>query len=143
MEIYSEYGVSFPSSSWMTAVGGSRDIFDPYKHIESQLNHSIAIDEIRVKRRRRDNEPVRAQIPLPGVEEYIDDASTRGLMLGVASSASRDWVIPHLSRIGLLERFHCIKCADDVTDAKPAPDLYESVLLQLGVQASEAIAFED
>ena len=143
MEIYSEYDVSFPASSWMIAVGGSRDLFDPYKHLESHLNHSIRMDEIRAKRRRRDNELVLAQIPLPGVEEYIDDASIRGLMLAVASSASRDWVIPHLSRIGLLSRFHCIKCCDDVSDAKPAPELYEAVLLELGVQASEAVAFED
>ncbi len=143
MEIYSEYGVSFPAASWMTAVGGSRDLFDPYKHLESQLNHSISIDEIRAKRRRRDNELVLAQIPLPGVEEYIDDASARGLMLAVASSASRDWVIPHLSRIGLLCRFQCVKCGDDVNHTKPDPELYEVVLVELGVQASEAIAFED
>ena len=143
MEIYSEYGVSFPTSSWMIAVGGSRDLFDPYKHLECQLNQSIAMDEILAERRRRDNELLRAQYPLPGVEKYIDDASTRGLMLGVASSAIRGWVIPHLSRIGLLPHFHCIKCGDDVRHVKPAPELYQAVLLELGVQASEAIAFED
>jgi|TARA_B100001971_G_scaffold106008_1_gene97499 HAD superfamily hydrolase (TIGR01509 family) len=143
MEIYSEYGVSFPASSWMTAVGGSRDLFDPCKHLESQLNQPIAMDEILAERRRRDNELLRAQHPLPGVEKCIDDASTRGLMLGVASSASRGWVIPHLSRIGLSPHFHCIKCGDDVSHVKPAPELYQAVLLELGVLASEAIAFED
>ncbi len=143
MQIYSEYGVPFPTSSWMNAVGGSRDLFDPYKHLESQLNQPIAKDEILAERRRIDNELVLAQNPLPGVEEYIDDASTRGLMLGVASSASRGWVIPHLSRIGLSPHFHCIKCGDDVSHVKPAPELYQAVLLELGVLASEAIAFED
>ncbi len=143
LEIYSEYGVSFPMSSWKAAVGGSPDIFDPGSHLDSQLDQQIGLVELRAKKRRRVTELVRAQQPLPGVREFIGDASGLGLMLGVASSASRDWVIPHLSRIGLLSRFHSIKCADDVNHAKPAPDLYKAVLRQLGIQASQAIAFED
>jgi beta-phosphoglucomutase-like phosphatase (HAD superfamily) len=43
----------------------------------------------------------------------------------------------------LLGFFDVLVCADDVERTKPAPDLYLSALLRLGVTASEAIAFED
>jgi beta-phosphoglucomutase-like phosphatase (HAD superfamily) len=66
-----------------------------------------------------------------------------GLKLGVASSSTSDWVKGHLARLGILERFDCIRCRDDVPNAKPEPDLYLAVLECLGVRASEAIAIED
>jgi beta-phosphoglucomutase-like phosphatase (HAD superfamily) len=61
----------------------------------------------------------------------------------VASSSTRDWVSGHLDRLGILGRFDCVRCRDDVTNAKPAPDLYIAVLDCLGVSASEALAIED
>jgi beta-phosphoglucomutase-like phosphatase (HAD superfamily) len=45
--------------------------------------------------------------------------------------------------LGILDRFDCVRCRDDVTNAKPEPDLYLAVLECLGVLASEAIAIED
>ena len=44
---------------------------------------------------------------------------------------------------GLLESFDTIKCADDVTHAKPAPDVYLAALQALEVEAEAAVAFED
>ena len=66
-----------------------------------------------------------------------------GLRLGVASSSTNEWVKGHLARLGILESFDCIRCRDDVANAKPEPDLYLAVLECLGVRASEAIAIED
>src|SRR5260370_24098872 len=66
-----------------------------------------------------------------------------GLQLGVASSSTSEWFKGHLSRLGILESFDCIRCRDDVANAKPEPDLYLAVLDRLGVGASEAIAVED
>jgi beta-phosphoglucomutase-like phosphatase (HAD superfamily) len=43
----------------------------------------------------------------------------------------------------MVGRFECLRCRDDVTNAKPAPDLYIAALDCLGVSASEAIAIED
>jgi HAD superfamily hydrolase (TIGR01509 family) len=80
---------------------------------------------------------------LPGVVEHLDAAKESGLKLGVASSSTRAWVTGHLARLGVLERFDCLRCRDDVPHAKPEPDLYLAVLDCLGVPASEAIAIED
>lgn len=86
---------------------------------------------------------VLAQKLLPGVAEHLEEARAIGLKLGVASSSTRDWVGGHLARLGILDRFVCLRCRDDVANAKPEPDLYIAVLECLGVLASEAIAVED
>jgi HAD superfamily hydrolase (TIGR01509 family) len=80
---------------------------------------------------------------LPGVVERIDEAKAMGLKLGVASSSTVDWVRGHLVRLGIFDRFDCVRCRDDVANAKPEPDLYLAVLECLGVDASEALAIED
>ncbi len=65
------------------------------------------------------------------------------LKVGLASSSTSDWVKGHLARLGILESFDCLRCRDQVANAKPAPDLYLAVLECLGVGASEAVAIED
>lgn len=142
-EIYLEYGCTLTLSAWAVCIGGSSDLFDPYEYLESQLGRPVDREAIRAKRRRREAKLIEAQSVLPGVKEYITDATRLGLKLGVASSSSRDWVVGHLSRLELLSYFHCIKCADDVKRTKSDPALYLSALDELGLQANQAIAFED
>src|SRR5204862_5128109 len=84
-----------------------------------------------------------AQQLLPGVIPHLDAARGLGLKLGVASSSSAEWVRGHLARLGILEKFDCLRCRDDVAHAKPEPDLYLAVLDCLGVIAAEAFAIED
>jgi len=84
-----------------------------------------------------------AQQLLPGILQHVDAAKSLGLKLGVASSSTRDWVRGHLDRLGILGRFDCVRCRDDVASAKPAPDLYIAVLDCLGVSPAEALALED
>jgi len=51
-------------------------------------------------------------------------------------------VVGHLERLGL-NQWDCIRCRDDVARAKPDPDLYLAVALELGVAPAEAVAIED
>jgi HAD superfamily hydrolase (TIGR01509 family) len=91
----------------------------------------------------RRTELVLANNLLPGVVEHLDAAKASGFTVGVASSSTREWVSGHLARLGILDRFDCVRCRDDVTNVKPEPDLYLAVLECLGVGASDAIAIED
>nr|MBA2626021.1 HAD-IA family hydrolase [Acidimicrobiia bacterium] len=80
---------------------------------------------------------------LPGVERWLDDAERLGLALGVASSSEADWVIGHLERLGLLDRFAHLSCFDGRLRSKPAPDLYLAACEALGVAPTDALAVED
>lgn len=142
-EIYKEYGGCLPLSAWATCIGTSEDAFDPLDFLEAQRGQPVDREAIRSKREQRVIELVRKQPILPGVENYITDAKRLSLKLGLTSCSSRDWVTGHLSRLGLMEHFDCVRCADDVRYVKPAPELYHAVLDAFGVQAGEAIALED
>ena len=142
-EIYQIYGCELPLEVWATAVGTSADVFDPYAYLEGLLGRQVEREEIFLKRRQRYAELLDAQSTLPGVQAYIADAKRLGLRLGVASSSSRDWVVGHLTQLGLGSYFDCIKCADDVPRVKPDPALYQAVLDTLALPAEHAIALED
>ena len=142
-EIYQSYGCYLPLSSWAMNIGVGADLFDPYADLERQLGRPVDREGIRGLRRQRQAERIEAQPVLQGVHEYIADAKGLGLGVGLASSSSRDWVVGHLTRLGLEQQFDSIKCSDDVQLTKPDPELYLANLDSLGIQAGEAVALED
>jgi HAD superfamily hydrolase (TIGR01509 family) len=144
-EIYQDYGGSLSLSTWLPSIGTglSSRVFDPYEHLEAQLGKQLDREEILIRRRQGYIAIIEAQSLLPGVETIITDAEQRGLQLAVASSASREWVTGHLTRLEFAEHFDPIVCGDEVTRTKPFPDVYQAALTKLGIQPDQAIAFED
>ena len=142
LEVYQAHGEELPFERWIQIVGSTTTGFHPQHHLEERLGRPLP-QEVLDRRIGRRTEMILAQAVLPGVVQHLDAARELGLKLGVASSSTRDWVRGHLARLGILERFDCLRCRDDVEHAKPDPDLYVAVLDCLGVHASEAIAIED
>src|SRR5437899_2020623 len=132
-EVYEAHGVPLPFDQWVKTVGSSNKEFDPQHHLEQQLGHPLAQGELDQRIQRR-VELVLAQPLLPGVADLAGAARDRGLKVGVASSSSRDWVRGHLDRLGILDRFDCLRTRDDVEQVKPEPDLYVAVLDCLAIE---------
>jgi HAD superfamily hydrolase (TIGR01509 family) len=142
-EIYRAHGCELALEAWATGLGTSADAFDPCAHLAAQLGLSIDREALQQQRRQRYLELLKAQSVLPGIREYIAEAKRLGLHLGVASSSSRQWVVGHLSELGLYASFDCIKCRDDVQRVKPDPALYQAVVETFALQPHQAIALED
>jgi HAD superfamily hydrolase (TIGR01509 family) len=142
-EIYQAHGCELALEVWATGLGTSADAFDPCAHLEAQAGCRIDREAIEQRRRQRYRELLGASSVLPGVREYIAEAKRLGLHLGVASSSSRQWVIGHLTELGLSAYFDCVKCRDDVPRVKPDPALYRAVVETFALQPSQAIALED
>ena len=142
-EIYQAHGCELALEVWATGLGTSADAFDPYTHLEGQAGCPIDREAIQQQRRQRYHELLGATSALPGVREYIAEAKRLGLHLGVASSSSREWVVGHLTDLGLYPYFDCIKCRDDVPRVKPDPALYQAVVETFALQPHQAIALED
>jgi HAD superfamily hydrolase (TIGR01509 family) len=142
-EIYQAHGCKLALEIWATGLGTSADAFDPCAHLEAQLGRLIDREVIHQRRRQRYHELLGAKAVLPGVREYIAEAKRLGLYLGVASSSSREWVVGHLTELGLYAYFDCIKCRDDVPHVKPDPALYQAVVETFALQPHQAIALED
>jgi HAD superfamily hydrolase (TIGR01509 family) len=142
LEVYQAHGEELPFERWVQIVGSTTTGFHPQHHLEERLGRALP-KEVLDRRIGRRTELVLAQQLLPGVVSHIDQAKGMGLKVGVASSSTAEWVRGHLARLGILERFDCLRCRDDVAHAKPEPDLYVAVLDCLGVAASDAFAIED
>ena len=142
LEVYQEHGEELPFDRWIQIIGSTTAGFHPQHHLEERLGRPLP-QEVLDRRIGRRTEMILAQDVLPGVRQRVDEARELGLRLGVASSSTQDWVRGHLARLGILEKFDCIRCRDDVAHAKPEPDLYLAVAGCLGVEPAEAIAIED
>ncbi|WP_245993437.1 HAD family hydrolase [Nocardioides immobilis] len=79
----------------------------------------------------------------PGVGAWLQEANQLGLRLAVASSSPRAWIVEHLERVGVLDRFEVLACGDEVDVPKPNPAVYKLCLGRLGLAAHAAIAVED
>lgn len=142
--VYRLYGCELPLEKWALIIGGTgASDFDPHTYLEELGGQSLDRDAVWISRRKHYLDSVSEQPILPGVLDYLDEAERRGLRLGVASSSPENWVRGHLTRLGLLERFHSVKTADDVRKTKPDPELFTAVLDELSIKSDEGIVFED
>jgi HAD superfamily hydrolase (TIGR01509 family) len=142
LELYQEHGEDLPFDRWVQIVGSSNAAFDPRRHLEARLGRSLTPESLDRRMARR-TQLVLEKAVLPGVIELADAALAAGIKLAVASSSGCEWVDGHLRRLGIRERFACLRCRDDVAAVKPSPDLYLAALGCLGVAPEEAVAVED
>jgi HAD superfamily hydrolase (TIGR01509 family) len=143
-EIYREHGHELPHDQWATLVGTIGAPFDPFGHLESLVGRPLDREELTKRKRARSHSLADLEELRPGVEQYFVDAERLGLRTAVVSSSESWWVERHLGRLGHLEGLDAIVAANgDTSRAKPRPDLYLEALDRLGLEAAEAIAFED
>ena len=78
---------------------------------------------------------------LDGVMPVLEwlKANKQGIALGSASKNAR----PILERVGIIHYFDAIVDGNDVTNAKPDPEVFVRAAQLLGKPATEAIVFED
>ncbi len=78
----------------------------------------------------------------PGAIELVDRLRGR-VPLALASNSGREIVDTALATARLAEAFDAIVTADDVSDGKPAPDIYLLACERLGVRPEDSLALED
>jgi len=79
----------------------------------------------------------------PGVKEMIKNLSEQGKSLALVTTSATQLVEPALEITGMKELFPVILAAEDVTNHKPAAEIIEKALLQLGGTKEEAIIIGD
>jgi beta-phosphoglucomutase-like phosphatase (HAD superfamily) len=139
--LYATHGEDLPADEWALGVG-TLGGFDPVADLEARLGRAL-------KRTKGEGwEGVVGSLEdiglRPGVHTYIEEAVARGLALGIVSSNERDWVLEHLSRLGVADVWSVVLTADgDELRAKPSPALYLEALRTVGAAPDEAVAVED
>jgi HAD superfamily hydrolase (TIGR01509 family) len=141
-EIYDEHGHALEFAKWAQCIG-TADSFDPCVDLATLVGRALDAEALRRRHGTRTDALIAAQALRPGVRERIEEAAGLGLGLGVASSSGRAWVHGHLERLGLLDCFQAIRCAEDVARVKPDPALYRAVLRAFDIVPADALALED
>jgi HAD superfamily hydrolase (TIGR01509 family) len=141
-ELYKSRRVELPLDLWRDEVG-SLGRFDAGAYLEELTGRALTAEE-RTARWSRKLELVSALKVMPGVEDLIAQAADRKVPLAVASSDTDEWVVGHLRRLGLLNRFQAIVTANgNPARAKPEPDVFIEAVDALGIAPGEAVAVED
>lgn len=81
----------------------------------------------------------------PGVRRLVEQARRQGVRLAVATTTSRPNIdlLLTLNFPDAAHPFDVIAAGDEAARKKPAPDIFALAVHRLGIDPSEAIAFED
>ncbi|MDO8880496.1 MAG: HAD family hydrolase [Coriobacteriia bacterium] len=142
-DLYARFGHELPLEKWATLIGTWDAEWDPGAELAERVGNGHDWEAIERERRAAELAGAHQLQALPGVIDRLDDARRLGLPLAIASSSDRAWVVGHLTRLGIADRFEAVITRDDVTRTKPDPELYTRAVAALGMTPEHVVALED
>jgi HAD superfamily hydrolase (TIGR01509 family) len=137
-----EHGGDWRDEAQLALMGMSTAEWSAYLHDElgvdrppEQIAQEVIADM--AQRYETDGLPI-----LPGADEAVGRTANRW-PLGLASSSPRQLIDRALEVAGWTDLFQASWSTEQVPRGKPAPDVYLSVLSDLGVAPADAVAIED
>ena len=140
-ELWQQQGHELPLDEWQSGIG-TIDAFDPWRALEDRVGSPLD-PALRQQRRAHRDQLLADRRPRLGILEWLEEAESLGVPVGVASSSPPGWVEGHLSRLGLRHRFSCLVCCEGALPAKPDPTSYRVACERLGAEPCRSVAVED
>jgi HAD superfamily hydrolase (TIGR01509 family) len=117
------------------------DILSDYRAI---LGISATVEEMHSMRENIFMEGVRKELTLmPGLEDSIKILQNTDFRIGLATSATPEYLDYVLDHFHLRNHFYIIVSSNDVTKGKPDPEIYLLACKRLGIPPQNVIVFED
>ncbi|SDN46211.1 putative hydrolase of the HAD superfamily [Fictibacillus solisalsi] len=140
-EVLAPYEVTLSLAEFAGYIGTYSQEFNQF--LEKQTKGEKSQEEIRdlaltIHRKKMEEIVIRE-----GVLEYLKEAKKLGLKIGLATSSTKEWLLPFLEKHKIRDYFEVIQTRDDVEKVKPHPALYLNVVQLMGILPEEAVAFED
>ena len=142
-ELYLHHGHDLPLATYVQCVGSTFGHYDPMAALEELTGGPVAWQEVLPRKDARIRELQHGLGTLPGIRALLAEASREGIPCAVASSSQRSHVQGWLDRVKIADSFTAILTRDDVTNAKPAPDLFLAAAAALSLPPSETLVLED
>jgi HAD superfamily hydrolase (TIGR01509 family) len=79
----------------------------------------------------------------PGLIYLLDRLRAAKIPLGVATSTRKERALEMIEKAGILDRFTAITGGEEVTNGKPAPDIFLLAAQKLGQPPAACVGFED
>ncbi len=141
--VFERHQVAFPFDKWLEVVGTASPTNFWVSWLREGADRSIDEREALAEFDEYNLAAIAELSPNAGVIELLDLARSNDIALGVASSSSIGWVGRLLEQLEIRDRFAHVITRDDVTHAKPAPDLYLLAAKRFGSDPAHCLALED
>jgi HAD superfamily hydrolase (TIGR01509 family) len=136
------YGKAMSDATYRMLIGTSQET--SIEHVITQMGVNAAPQELdRAYWAALLDLADRGVRPMPGVHGLVAHLRSRRLKLGVASNGVTAYVRKALEQIDLLPQFDSVSGVDQVSEGKPAPDIYLRVARNLGCAPEVCLAVED
>jgi HAD superfamily hydrolase (TIGR01509 family) len=142
IELFARHGAEFSWDDKMAVIGSSfrftADYFADRLGLPREQGPGL-VDEMVSLMEAQLREQVDGR---PGAVELVERLRGR-TRLGLASNSPRHLVDAALATARISDAFDAIVTSDDVSESKPAPDIYLVACERLGVDPADALALED
>jgi len=141
--IFDDLGYSFPIEEYLKSIGSIYNDLSPLRFLKEMSSKKIDMDAIAAVFKSRKIELINQEPLMPCVKQYLDDAKSSNINIGLASSSPFEWIDHHLRRLDIMDYFDCIITANDVQKTKPDPALFIKAAQSLKSNPEEVLALED
>jgi HAD superfamily hydrolase (TIGR01509 family) len=140
-DVYADYGHQISAGRLEKILG--KHIDDAARLLSQEHPIPLTLVQIRDSYLGRYLPALRNCAPCPGAVELLHACNAEGIQLGLASSATGAEVRTVLDMLELGDTFAAVVSGDEVSRAKPSPDVYLLALERLGLPTTDVVAVED
>jgi len=142
--LFEQSGGHLSIEDWTRQVGVWEEDDDQAWHgrLGAACPNPPTLEQFRIEKRRLFAEHLNMSV-LPGIDVLLGSLADAHVPVAVASSSPARWVLGAVARLGIASRLQTIVTGDDVTNRKPAPDVYLEAIRRLGVRSAHTVAIED
>jgi 16S rRNA pseudouridine516 synthase len=142
IEYLGKFGIPKPEN--LQADIGGRSFSETAVYFKERFQLPDTLQQIKDDWNRMAWDKYAKEVPLKeGVMDLMAFCKVKGILMGIATSNSRELVDNIVSVHQLEQYISCIMTGCEVEKGKPAPDVYLAVADRLGVKPEECLVFED
>jgi phosphoglycolate phosphatase-like HAD superfamily hydrolase len=134
------HDVSFEQARSQIGKGGDK-LIPHFLDANAQRDHGKEMEEWRGERFKSKYLPLVR--PFSAVSDLLRRVRETGVRIAVASSAKKEELEKYLDIADIANLVEITTSSDDVSESKPAPDIFEVALSKLGIEGKEAVAVGD
>lgn len=136
-------GLSLPLDYYPRVIGRTTASIRPL--LLEWFGQDFPVDTFIAESNRFYQESIHSQPPAikQGLTELLKALAVANIPCGVATSTRRASAIYKLTVTGILPYFKAVTAGDEVTNSKPAPDIYLRAVEKLGISPKQCLALED
>lgn len=143
-QLFAEFGIDMDDENYKALVG--LPSLPMWKMLKEKHNLKNEVSDFMQLERRRMIEILDSDIiskPIDGIKELLETFKESNVKLSVASSSARDNINFVLSKLNLGSYFDFIISGEEVTNGKPAPDIFLKVAEKFNFDPSKCFVIED